>query len=1132
MRQTEHDIIDARAIPKPLQRLFSNPAGWLSFQQNDIISVDTAITTTHLSPNGRAPAMGDIEQNSMVDRTYTEHANLLTGFGLTPNFVKKIVSAGWRNLIITETKAAKMLPPVTHYREGANMGAHTAWVLGVVMMLYNVKSKRYSFDPHLDSVQETTGLFLRLVSRATLGNTRSEYSSFKEMIHIAAIIYKNLVVNLSRQRCMFTTRVEYITQNQEPGAATFSSLVKLKANTNIVATEVLFLAMRLAKLLADKLRYDINAEGHSTVTKISFSINAGAAFGTMSHSVRGSMGADEFFNLTNHLDDPAHVASFEALKRKLSSWGKVLMSPKSIKNCVLAALYMSRDQHPYPTEARELRRFITKLSQAKAAFQIPDDTQNDVLLEIVDQFASNRLHERNTIVVLNMFGDAVHVANGGATTEASRSASAKEHVRILIFAGHAFALVDKRKAVQMIGKTRVYRPRQTVEQRIERETARHVGTQLTPKLPYSVYDIETLGESARAYMLGFRYSLDHNPRVRIATGLDDCVEAFFEWIYYNIEDYHVFYAHNGGKFDIAVMMKYIFGPQEKFKLIDMLVHNGRTITLKVLFIKSRNVRAASKKVVVEFRDSYPMLPGSQRALAKSFGIGITQKGEMNHDIITEENYMTQIDKQSIHEYLRRDVQGLYDIMQAFDSSFEAAVGFGPWRNGLTVSGLARLKFLAYYYNMSVTPIREQTKEEDEQTRKALHGGISACDHVCEYPPHENHENVLTYGDIKSLYPYMMKNVLPYEAIGWEPVTEESFGGFFGFLNVEVRGGREDKFNSIYINHETAGLIAPKFENWHSVYIFSEELRHAYDNREFYQYEFRFSDGLRYKSAFVLRKIATDLFKLKNAQKKGTVLYEVYKLLLNSLYGFSISKREGIGVSVTENARELLKYFWTGDLQEVRAHKKFYMYKSNKFIDISFRYAPLGTAITGYARAYMNSIRMKIAKAGGETFQIDTDGLVTNLSVPELIAAGVDWGFHWGGLCHDLAKKPEDVVVITNGVFIAPKIYALKGTINGQPFEVAKCKGFPKRMWHKRTVTGDDVVYSDSSPGGTMQLGYDDIRWLLHGRIGCEVLRFVGGVRMWMMEVPTLKKETAVVMTSGIINKGTVGENGYVHNLVI
>lgn len=1085
----------------------------------------------------------------MMEDTYAAHYAHGAQGNPNRNYSRRLTRIGWRDLIITATRSARPVREMADYTTGLSEGAYHADNLQAILYFYNIRGKMFEFESDMDSVQMQVEGFLNMTGRPQLGNVRREYGAFKSVINIAARIYKNLVINLQRQRCFYTVSLNYTTANETAGTATLTCMSHLRAENNLVATEVLYLAMRIAKVLRDQVTYDINSDGHAVLNTISVRIPAGSGFGAMTHSVRGGITVDDFWNLTEHMDDTSAKASFDGLRRYLMVNRRQLASPSTTMNCLVSAMLMARDQMLYPTDPRDAHNFSQKASKIMTKLHIEDDTDVDrTLYDIVDGFAQHELHEGYSVAVHNMFGDVVYVVDGKSFKHAALPKSARKHIRILVFAGHALALVDinlKLGDIEDIPRE-YYENIKTTEQRRRdlesRLRKRNVDYEETyPTLNFGVYDIETLGDDVTPYAIGWKSEITEDTSVMIKYGLNTCIKAFFDWIYENCKEYYVFYAHNGGKFDLPLLMNYLFGAQGRFKIISMLMHSGRVISAKVLLVKSHPGPCNAKKIVVEFRDSFAMIPASQEKIAKSMSIQ-TQKGHMNHDIINADNVDDQWRSQNIRQYLYQDVQGLYEILYSFNAECAMIFGFSPLLNCLATSGISRIFFLSSHsrYNSTMTPLCRLTKEEGDQNKEAYHGGISDTLQVCEYPSQEKiqesmetHHSNLTYGDIVSLYPYMMQFLLPFGPPHTILVTERNFVDFFGFLHVKVRGGRIDKFNCIYIKDEVAGLIAPHFEVWTDVYIFSEELRFAYVNREFFRYEFIFGEGQRFSAGNVLKKTSAELFQFKAQEKKGTVGYMVKKLVLNALYGCPATRREGTVVDVTENPRQLLKYFWTGALKEVRVHKSFIMYKAHKEIDVSFRYVPLSTAIAAYGRAYMNRIRMKIEIAGGTTFQIDTDGLVTDLTVDQLKAAGVNWGFHWGGMCHDLAEKKEDTIEIIAGVFIAPKVYALKGYVNGEYFEIVKCKGFPKRKWLRRVVEGDMVTFEGSSEEGTYKLGYDDIKHLLTGKIAYEQLRFVGGQRMWMMERPQLKRKIAKVVITGNINKGIVDPlTGLVYNLCV
>jgi hypothetical protein len=85
------------------------------------------------------------------------------------------------------------------------------------------------------------------------------------------------------------------------------------------------------------------------------------------------------------------------------------------------------------------------------------------------------------------------------------------------------------------------------------------------------------------------------------------------------------YMHNMAKFDIIFLLKYLV----KLTIIHPVIHNGRIISINILFGKNNEYK-------LEFKDSYLILLNSLNKLAKSFGVE-TQKSIFPHLFVSEDN---------------------------------------------------------------------------------------------------------------------------------------------------------------------------------------------------------------------------------------------------------------------------------------------------------------------------------------------------------------------------------------------------------------------------------------------------------------------------------------------------------------
>ena len=174
-----------------------------------------------------------------------------------------------------------------------------------------------------------------------------------------------------------------------------------------------------------------------------------------------------------------------------------------------------------------------------------------------------------------------------------------------------------------------------------------------------------------------------------------------------------------------------------------------------------------------------------------------------------------------------------------------------------------------------------------------------------------------------------------------------------------------------------------------------------------------------------------------------------KLLLNSLYGRLGMKPnlDIIEVVDTETADKILskyevklQYSITNELEYIKYSNKPIsqfqeIHSKDEYLDfatncdhsnISINQSiPIAIAITAYSRMYMFNIIYKLLDLGFTIYYMDTDSLIVDRPLPD-----------WMVTNNELGKLKLEHFV-KEGVFLAPKVYALK-TDDGK--EIIKVKG--------------------------------------------------------------------------------------------
>lgn len=1183
-------------MPAQYDNLFANRAGWITYINHELV-IDTRFSESYrLSPRRIHIPNTEYDAQSLIRNIFDYHKVSWLGENRDIRSIQLLLRSPITIYISALLRSAPVLREKIDFESNQTYSVYSE-IFNTVMNFYDVKKKIYSFKTNINNLQNVISKLLEAGGSNSTSLLAHDITYFQDYFKVAATIYKNLVINLSRKRCMYTLGLTYTLASGEIKSFNLVMFSVLKDNMKVVITQVLYIAFRLTKVLKDKTAYGDDNPSQASLTHVVIKISAGQGFGVLSHSVHSLISISEFWSLTRNIEDEGAVASFNKLKMNLSKKNLNLTSPTTTKNCVIAAIMLSFKNKAFENMANK-SNFLKLVSNIKAKLDLrnKDESSPAYLFDLVNEFTKKRLYIGYYLKILNMFGDVVYKSEGKSKSIKYIPQNNKD-LRILIFSGHAFGLVSE-KIKQKKKKEKLYTTMLSVEDRylmsledswrdymIKEKRQIDFNTyckqaNITKKLNYiyGVFDIETYkGDDGYTvpYAIGWKIPKsisDTNPDVIIDFNPRECVSDFFKYIYDNVKESTVLYAHNS-TFDLSNFLDYLFNESELFFIDNILLRNGKILALKVVFNLRKKTKTSFtylKKIVITFKDSYALLPESQESIARQMNVE-TQKGHMNHKIITADNVVTEWNRQNIHKYLYKDVQGLWEILHTYERIFIEENNFSPLVNALSTAGVSRKLFLTKFYDYKKYPLYELGSDKVTYVSQAFLGGISENTYKGEYPydfynykeylkseltklnkAHLTNDlisflqspsktlpewitpdvkklliNILDL-DVKSLYPYCMVNFkLPYGKGKFvNNLTIKNFQRFYGWMTISVKGGRSNDFNILYIRSESHGLIAPVFRYWHEVVIFSEEFKFIYKHRERFNYKFKIKGfGLSFNKGPVLRNQCLYLFNKKESYQKGTAMYLKYKLEVNSTFGFPALREVSSTVGITTSENVLKKYFWTGALKKVRKHptKKFYIYSVEKEIDASFRNKPLSAATTSYGRIVMNNARIIVEDCGGKTLQVETDSMKSTITDISLLKSrGLKTESVLGGFVEDLVEKPGDEIIIMSSITAAPKMWAIRYYYNGELKEKVKCKGFPKGGWDKRRYDEEgNVIFSDYNKSeGKYKLSYDNLKSILNGKkITYEHLRFIGGEKMWFNERPGLRQKLAKVTISGVINKG-------------
>ncbi|KAF5182439.1 Dna polymerase, partial [Thalictrum thalictroides] len=196
------------------------------------------------------------------------------------------------------------------------------------------------------------------------------------------------------------------------------------------------------------------------------------------------------------------------------------------------------------------------------------------------------------------------------------------------------------------------------------------------------------------------------------------------------------YFHNFSRFDGIFILRYYADRGKKYK-IKTLLRNHKLYELK-LYLCDR--------LLLRFRDSLTLLPGSLKTLGKTLCPELGSKGSIPHEELSVSNiHLKSVD---LINYLRQDIVLLGGVMlkaqQIYWNKYSIDI-----EDMMTLTSLSLKIFRQNFFDDETFHINIPNRNQDTFIRRGYYGG-----HVDVYKPHG--EN-LYYYDVNSLYPYIMKS---------------------------------------------------------------------------------------------------------------------------------------------------------------------------------------------------------------------------------------------------------------------------------------------------------------------------------------------------------------------------------------
>jgi DNA polymerase type B, organellar and viral len=474
------------------------------------------------------------------------------------------------------------------------------------------------------------------------------------------------------------------------------------------------------------------------------------------------------------------------------------------------------------------------------------------------------------------------------------------------------------------------------------------------------------------------------------------------------------YIHNGARFDLIFLINYIVELKDELKLdFEFIYKDGELLQISIF-------RGKNKIMIM---DSFKLLLTSLDKLAKVFGIdegklifphGFSNPENFNYEgclpdysyfiienkkLITKENYNNWNKLQSIWKfrdelmkYNIQDCKVLYEILHKF---FVLILDHLNWNLSMnpTLSSLAFSLFRSSYipeslkiektikkgkmeYKYIDSKIQILNQEIDSFIRSSYFGG-----HVDAYIPHFDNslpqwkDQILNHYDVVSLFPTAMENSdMPYSIKSYfkGDIRENNldlYNNYLGFYRVNIMSPKEILNPIVPFKNDKGTVIYPT-GYWGGIY-FSEELKNAYK----YGYRFEILEGYICERFNLFKSYINDLFKIKSESMKGSPMYLISKILMNSLYGKFGIRPDLLDYRLYENENLNNKNFF----DQVKLTDKYSLVAfEDKYSDLLSNVA-VSSAISSYGRVLMSNVKNNINNI---LFYSDTDSVFTNTPLSE------------------------------------------------------------------------------------------------------------------------------------------------------
>lgn len=525
------------------------------------------------------------------------------------------------------------------------------------------------------------------------------------------------------------------------------------------------------------------------------------------------------------------------------------------------------------------------------------------------------------------------------------------------------------------------------------------------------------------------------------------VRDWLNWVSDRIATFrdYTFYAHNGGKFDLLLILnEYVLEDDSVWSIPaeSLIVLNGAYLQMRLVHRDSTPKQPLS----ITFKDSLKLLPAGLDKLTKEFNVPHKKIGEVvNHDEVNISNcyggFVEGVNPKTFFAsekfkiemtqkvYCNYDCIGLLEMLNDFNATIHKRCHFSI-TDCVTGATLSKLNYLNNYYDIR-QPIYNVSDDMDKLCRAGYYGGRNESLYIGKAL------KPLYYFDFTSLYPHTARFRVPYgkpynlsnddiirlnlkgNELGWARCFRSNFP--MGMVKVRIKTLDAEALPLHGIKRD-GKLLFPNFTEWTENTLWTSELIYGanlgiydyhiigavcfqcekkhYDNdRGQWGIKHSEREGLFSTPNGILQPFFEDAFSGKaKAKKEGKLaLAFAEKIIANSGYGFwgiNVNGKDGSGRDGLEIIHEDDDGLWNlmrrEEVINVNRKGKYSMVRTQKKLEVKNFNVAIAAAICAEARMLLHQLLMDVQKEGGKVYYMDTDSCIIDIPLTDNLVKKYDW----------------------------------------------------------------------------------------------------------------------------------------------